>query len=161
MRRVWLRNNDLQVELGQPEATDEKHDLYARYLENEHDGTMSGTHDEFMDFLYGSPVDTIEFRYWLGRRLIGVSLADRCPGLLSSVYMYYDPRYRRRSLGTYSVLWEIQHAADRGLDYYYLGYTVADCAKMSYKANFRPHELLSPDGQWMREEESTRHDAND
>jgi arginine-tRNA-protein transferase len=153
MKRVWIRNSDLRVELGHPEATDEKHEMYARYLASEHDGTMCGSREEFMDFLYDSPVDTIEFRYRLGRRLIGVSLADRCPGLLSSVYMYYDPKFRRRSLGTYSVLWEIQHAADCGLAYYYLGYTVAGCSKMSYKSNFRPHEVLMPNGTWKREQD--------
>ncbi len=161
MRRVWRANHDLRVELAPLEPTAEKHDLYRRYLKSEHDGTMTGSYDEFMDFLYGSPVETVEFRYLLGRRLIGVSLADQCPGLFSSVYMYYDPEYRRRSLGTFSVLWEIQHARDIGLDYYYLGYTVAGCPKMSYKANYRPHELLMKNGHWVREGLSTGYDAND
>jgi arginine-tRNA-protein transferase len=116
---------------------------------------MTGSQEEFLSFLYRSPVDTLEFCYFLGRRLIGVSLADACPDLLSSVYMYFDPHYRRRSLGTYSILWEIQYARQRQLSYYYLGFYVGACRKMSYKASFRPFELLGPDGSWRR----TRGDA--
>ncbi|UCG16175.1 MAG: arginyltransferase [Phycisphaerales bacterium] len=156
MRRVWRRNLDLRVEIGPPEPTDDKLDIYARYLEHQHDGTMTGSRDEFHEFLYDSAVDSLEFRYLLGRRIIGVSLADRCPRLLSSVYMYFDPDYRRRSLGTYSLLWEIRYAADTGLDYYYLGYYVAGCPKMSYKADFKPHELLQPDGTWAPQGQATQ-----
>jgi len=150
-RRIWRRNLDVRVEVGRPGPTEEKHDVYVRYLRDRHDGAMTGGREEFVAFLYGSPVDTLEFRYRLGRRLVGVSLVDRCPGLLSSVYMYYDPDDRWRGLGTHSILWEIFYSRDHGLEYYYLGYRVAGCPKMSYKANFRPHELLGPDGAWVSE----------
>lgn len=148
MRRVWRANRDLRVEVGAVELSDEKLDLYARYLEHQHDGTMTGTPEEFANFLCRSPVETIEFRYCLGRRLLGVGVADRCPGALSSVYMYFDPEHRRRSLGTYSVLYETRYCADHGLDYYHLGYYVAGSGKMNYKARFKPCQALRTDGAW-------------
>jgi arginine-tRNA-protein transferase len=157
-KRVWRRNLDLRVEVGRPEPTDERYDVYVRYLRDRHNGTMTGSREEFVDFLYDSPVDTLEFRYRLGRRLVGVSLVDRCPEVLSSVYMYFDPDDGCRGLGTYSILWEIFYARDRGMEYYYLGYRVAGCPRMSYKANFRPHELLGPDGTWISESEMTSGD---
>jgi arginine-tRNA-protein transferase len=63
--------------------------------------------------------------------------------------MYFDPEFARRSLGTYSLLWECKHALDCGLQYYYLGYYVADCPKMSYKAAFRPAEMRIETGEWV------------
>jgi len=149
MRRIMRQNSDVAVEVGKPEPSDEKFDLYQRYLEGQHDGSMSRSYDAFRDFLYDSPLSTFEFRYRLDGRLVGVSILDRCPKGLSSVYMYYDPDLPRRSLGTFSILWEIAECRRRDLRYYYLGYYVAGSRTMAYKARFRPAEILVDDNRWI------------
>ena len=156
MRRVWRRNVDVSVELGEPVPTDRKFALYRRYLDAHHDGAMARTYESFREFLYDSPIRlggrTCEFHYCLGERLIGVSLADRWPGGLSSVYMYFDPELSLRSLGTFSVLWEIEYCRREGLPYYYVGYYVAGGKKMAYKSRFRPNEILAgdpPQADWV------------
>ena len=60
MRRVWKRNADVHVEIGVAESTDEKHALYVRYLQDQHDGTMSTKRTAFDDFLYRAPVPAVE-----------------------------------------------------------------------------------------------------
>jgi arginine-tRNA-protein transferase len=149
LRRVWRKNADLHITLSTPEPTDDKFDLFHRYLDAQHDKTMGRTFETFRDFLYDSPTQTIEFSYFLGRRLVGVSLADRCPNGLSSVYMYFEPDCAARSLGTYSVLWEMDYGRREGLSYYYLGYHVAGCGKMSYKSRFHPYQILVGDDRWV------------
>ncbi len=141
MRRVRRRNADVDASLGEPLPTDEKYEVYRRYLAHQHDGTMSEEYDAFRSFLYQSPTDTAEVCYRLCGRIAAVSIVDRVPGGLSSVYTYFDPRDRRRSLGTYSALWEIEYCRREGLPYYYFGYYVAGCSKMAYKARFRPNEI--------------------
>ena len=151
MRRVWRRNIDLRVELADPIPTDDKFALFCRYLDAQHDEAMARTYESFCEFLYDSPIHldgrTCEFRYCLGERLVGVGLADRWPGGLSSVYMYFDPEFSVRSLGTFSVLWEIDYCRQEGLRYYYVGYYVAGNQKMAYKSRFRPNEILVGDRQ--------------
>ena len=149
MARVARRNADVRVECHKPCATDEKFELYQAYLDAQHDGTMPRTYESFHEFLYDSPTDTCELDYLLGERLIGVSVTDRIPGGLSSVYMYFDPGMSARSLGTFSVLWEIEYCRRERLAYYYLGYYVAGCQSMAYKSRFRPHEVLVGDGRWV------------
>ena len=149
MRRVWQRNADVRVSHIDLSPTPEKFDLFCRYLESQHDGLMSRSYESFLDFLYDSPTDSGEFEYRVGDRLVGVGVIDRCPGGLSSVYMYFDPAWGHRSLGTYSILWEIDHCRRHDLPYYYLGYYVAGSRTMEYKARFKPHEILGPDGCWV------------
>jgi len=149
MRRVRRRNADVRVEPCTPVPTCEKHALYARYLACQHDGAMSAEFDAYVEFLYDSPFETVEFVYRLGDRIIGVSLADGCADGLSSVYMYFDPDQGRRSLGTFSILWEIDECRRRGLPYYYLGYFVAGCRTMAYKARFRPNQVLVANRRWV------------
>ena len=152
MRRVRGRNGDVTVTCARPETDAEKLVLFRRYLEARHDGTMTGSPEEFEEFLYTSPVSTIEFQYRLGQRLIGVSLADRGPRSLSSVYMYFDPEYAERSLGSFSILWEIEFCVSAGLPYYYLGFYVAGSRTMAYKARYRPCEVLRAHRHWVAPE---------
>ncbi|MEK6675169.1 MAG: arginyltransferase [Planctomycetota bacterium] len=149
LRRVWRMNHDVQVEVGTPTSTHEKFALFQRYLEARHDGAMARTVEAFEEFLYHSPTETLEFRYTLEDHLVAVSIADRCSDGLSSVYHYYDPDLHKRSLGAYSVLWEVEWCRQVALDYYYLGFYVAGSKTMSYKARFRPHELLNELGRWV------------
>lgn len=149
-RRVLRRNADIRVAIGTPKCGWRKAQLYSRYLSELHDNVMSGTYDELRRFLYESPTDTLEMRYYLDHQLVGVGIVDHTPQALSSVYFYFDPDHRHRSLGTFSILREIGECRARGLAYWYAGYYIRDCRKMNYKAGFRPHELLSPDGVWLR-----------
>lgn len=148
-RRCGARNADVSVEVGLPEPSEEKHRLYQRYLDARHDGQMDGSLFEFHDFLYTSAVDTIEVLYRAGGRLIGVGIADVEPLSMSAVYCYFAPEEARRAVGVFNVLWMIEECRRRGLPHLYLGYYVRDCGRMSYKAGYRPCEVLEPDGRWV------------
>ena len=111
---------------------------------------MSGSLEDFCAYLCDSSVDTREISYWFEDVLLGVGIIDVCPLSVSTVYFYFEPDHGRRSLGVYSALWEIRHAAEHNIPYYYLGYYVRDARTMRYKTRFRPHERLGPDGVWRR-----------
>jgi arginine-tRNA-protein transferase len=148
-RRCWKRNSDLVVCVAKAQATAEKFELYARYVRQRHGREEDATPEAFIRFLYESPVETIEMEYRDGSgKLLGVGICDRADQALSSVYFYFDPSERRRGLGMYGILWEIEHARREKLPYYYLGYWINGCPTMHYKARFGPHELLGADGVW-------------
>ena len=147
-RRCRARNQDVEVAAGRPSPTAEKHALYQRYLAARHDGQMDGSDLEFHGFLYSSEIRTVEFEYRVQGRLLGVALVDQEPLALSAVYFYFDPTESRRSPGVFNVLWLADECRRRDLPYLYLGYYVAGSATMSYKASYRPHEVLQPDGRW-------------
>jgi arginyl-tRNA--protein-N-Asp/Glu arginylyltransferase len=149
-RRCARRNADLAMEVRPAEPTDEKFDLYRRYSVARHRGNEEPPDREsFESFPYRSPVDTLEFVYRDGTgRLLGVGICDVSRHALSSVYFYFEPAESRRGLGTYGALREIAFAQEAGIPYYYLGYWIEPCRSMRYKTEFRPFELLHPDGRW-------------
>ncbi len=151
-RRAWKRNQDLCITSDNPDLTDEKFDLYCRYVRDWHNRGEEANRESLEQFLYDSPTETLEFAYRApDGRLIGVGICDVSGESLSSVYFYFDPTDHARALGTFSAVYEIEWAKVRRLSHYYLGYWVSGCAAMSYKANFRPHELLDECGVWKSE----------
>ena len=155
-RRVLRQNADIVLQVGRPEATREKWELYEHYQRDWHGKPVSETDlAGFVTFLYRSPVETLEFEYrdkW--GKLLGVGICDLCPRSLSSVYFYFDPREAWQSLGTYSAMREIAWAREQGLEHWYAGYWIKTCGTMAYKSRFRPCEVLQTDGRWRRLGES-------
>jgi arginine-tRNA-protein transferase len=147
-RRCWKRNADVSATVGAPEATAEKHALYRRYLEARHDGQMSGSWDEFREFLHEAPPFAREVVFRVEGRLLGAGLYDALPDALSAVYFYFDPDLSARSPGKLNVLWLLAECRRLGLPWLYLGYHVAGSPSMDYKAGFGPHQVLGPDDQW-------------
>lgn len=149
-RKALRRNADVTVELGPLEPTEEKrrlHDAFVRARFADRDGGF-GSLAEYAQCFGTSPVTTREMRLRLGERLVGVGIIDLLPDVVSSVYFFFDPAESRRSLGTFSALRELQLARETGRRYLYLGYWIAGCREMAYKARFRPCEVLGPDGAW-------------
>jgi arginyl-tRNA--protein-N-Asp/Glu arginylyltransferase len=158
-RRSVKMNSDLIISESVPELTDEKFELYRRYLIQWHgrDPAKADNRQAMEEFLYQSPVRTIEFSYRKpDGRLIGVGIADLCEQALSTVYFYFDPAESARSLGTFSALHEIDWCRSAGISLYYLGYWIRGCETMRYKSRFKPAEVLKPDGSWVQLVEDDR-----
>jgi arginine-tRNA-protein transferase len=131
-------------------ATAEQYALFQRYQSARHgDGDMATM--SFYDYramVEDTPIETsvVEFRD-ADETLVGACLTDRLSDGLSAVYSYFHPDLHRRSLGSFAILWLIHRARELALPYVYLGYWVPESRKMSYKARFRPCEVLQG-GAW-------------
>jgi arginine-tRNA-protein transferase len=146
-RRCLGRNAHIRLEIGTPAVSSAHLKLFNAYHADMH-SRRGWPHrqvgaDEYVEsFLVGTWPFAREFRYYDGARLVGVGLVDEFASGLSSVYFYHDPQWRPLGPGTFSILREISHARETGRPWHYLGYWIAGCASMSYKARFGPHELL-------------------
>lgn len=147
-RRTTRKNQDVRAEFAAPTFRTDSYELYRRYLRHQHPGTPQDESEQsFRDMLYGDVVGSLEARYFVGERLIGVSLLDVCAQSLSTVYHFFEPELRERRIGVFSVLAEIEHARQFQIPYYYLGYWVKNAKTMHYKADYGPHEVLVS-GHW-------------
>ncbi len=100
--------------------------------------------DEYEAFLVEGAVDAFELRYVLDGRLVGVAIVDRGEHAWSAVYTFYEPELppalRSLSIGTFSVLTQIERARAEGVRWLYLGLAVHGNAHMRYKLDYLPHE---------------------
>jgi leucyl-tRNA---protein transferase len=147
-RRCLKRNAHIRAEIAQPAVSREHMRLFNSYHADMHDRRgwphKRVTADEYVEsFLVGTWEFAREIRYFDGGRLVGVGLMDEVASGLSSVYFYHDPAWRPLGPGTFSILKEIEHARETSRPWHYLGYWIAGCDSMNYKARFGPHELLT------------------
>lgn len=74
--------------------------------------------------------------YFVDDQLIAIAVLDILPTTVSSVYFIWDPDYAHLGLGTVSAIRELVMAKILRKDHYYMGFYIADCDKMVYKAKF-------------------------
>lgn len=143
-KKIWRRNQDLEVVVDKPRVTDEIYTLYRDYIEARHaDGDMyPPTREQYQSFLVDNYSAGLFIEFRLAGKLLAVAVTDQLDNAYSAVYTFYDPREARRSLGVFSILVQIEQAKQAQLDYLYLGYWIKQCRKMNYKLQYRPIEIL-------------------
>lgn len=153
--RAWQRNQgEVTVIIADPGVSRAKLRLYDRFHTFQSAQKGWPLHapkdaDDYYSSFVDNPFPTLEWSYYLGKRLIGVGYVDDLPGCLSAIYFFYDPEHRERSLGVFNVLSILAYARSRQIPYVYLGYFVEGCGSLEYKANYQPNQTLTPLGTWL------------
>ncbi len=148
-RRTWIKNSDLLV-TEKPARFEQAHyELYLRYQNIRHSGgnMAQSSQDEYIQFLSSPWSDTRFYEFSLESQIVAVAVVDYFEDALSSVYTFFDPEMKNRSLGSYAILWEIELARRASKSLLYLGYWIPSCRKMSYKNQYKPTEAYK-NGRW-------------
>ena len=148
-RRIRNTNRDLSVRLGAARATPEQFRLFWTYQHLRHADSEMATmsYREYRGMVEDTTVRTevAEFRDEMGS-LVAAALIDRLDDGISAVYSFFDPHQRKRSLGSWSILWLVDECRRQREPYVYLGYWIAGSPKMAYKARFPALEHLTAAG---------------
>ncbi len=147
-RRARRKAAGLRVTVGPPVVDDERLALYHRWhadreAAREWSPSALDAREYAIQFAFPHPAAReVTYHDDDGGRLVGVGICDEAPRAWSLVYFFYEPAYAERSLGIANVVIGIEIAASRGIPYVYLGYSVAGCPSLRYKAAFGPREEL-------------------
>ena len=134
-RRLLKRNKEIfDVHIGPASAvTREMREVNKRYMRAHPDKSRSDL--EFHVGYYPEKrfINTQQIEVYKEGVLVAFSYFDlgrKCAYAKAGIY---DPHYRAYSLGTYTMLLEVQWAAENGVDYYHPGYFSNDYPVFNYK----------------------------
>jgi arginine-tRNA-protein transferase len=141
------RNKETEIIIQKPSLTQAHIDLYNKYHHFKHHkddwSHRNISPREYKEnFVEGAHNFGKEVLFFRDNKIVGVDLIDILDDGISSIYFYYDPDYPRLSLGTYSLLYQVELAKVLELPWVYLGYWVDGCKAFAYKPNFQPQEIL-------------------
>jgi len=146
-KKAIKRNKNTEIIIQQPTLSQAHIELYNKYHAYKHQQD-DWTHRNISpreyreNFVEGAHDFGKEILYIVDGNLVGVDLIDILDDGISSIYFYYDPDYLNLSLGTYSLLYQIELAKVLELEWIYLGYWVDGCKAFAYKTKFEPQEIL-------------------
>ncbi len=152
MRRTKRRNDQLlEMDVGRVQCDQERAQLFNLHRKTRGLGQSSNQIDpDDYQWAFGRTCfDTFEIAYRLNGELVCLAIVDQGDQAISAVYTFYDPLQPKLSLGTYSILKQIEFCQHNNKRYLYLGFFIGECKHMTYKARFLPHERLI-NGDWHR-----------
>jgi arginine-tRNA-protein transferase len=151
LRRVLNKNSDLKTVIRPMRITPEKSDLYDKYNYLRHRRPPGKPLLEIFKYLSNENSKKMELCIFSGDRLVACSFFEEGAYALYSTMAFWDVGETARSLGTLTILREIEYARRKDMFYYYLGHFYAQNPNYHYKARFGGLELFNWDNErWVQ-----------
>src|SRR5690606_13929396 len=136
-RRNLRINSDLTVERRPIKIDNATEELFHRHKQRFKHSVPRTLYDFLSIKPDVLPTEAQEFRVYSDERLIAVSFFDLGATSVSGIYGMFEPGETHRSLGTFTMLKEIEFAIETGRRFYYQGYAYAGESFYDYKKRFR------------------------
>lgn len=133
-RKICKSNARFQRSIAKAILTEEKEDLFARYKQT----VAFNAAPNLQHLLYGNApdagiYDTYEVTIHDDGKLIACGFFDLGVDSTAGICCFYDPAYKKYSLGKYLIYLKIDYAIGLGKQYFYPGYFVPGYAFFDYK----------------------------
>ena len=132
-RQLFRLNARFTATVGPFRHTAEYETLYARYYQAVDFDTAASLEDLLLAGATHSIFNTQVVEVRDGDRLIAAGIFDLGSATMAGIVNFYDPAYRKYSLGKYLLLLKTEYARRQQLAYYYPGYLVQGYPKFDYK----------------------------
>jgi arginine-tRNA-protein transferase len=147
-RRNLRQNADLRVEIGPIDITPEAERLFDRHKRRFNSGIPASIYDFLSHEPALVPCRGMQIAVFDDDTLVAVSYFDVGEAACSGVYAMFEPESATRGLGTFTMLNEIEFAAESGKSFYYQGYSYSGNSFYDYKRRFRGTECFDWRGNW-------------
>jgi len=140
-KKLARQNSIFRLEIKQAVLDDEKENLFALYRKN----VAFEASASLQMLLFGKANRTIYNTYEVvvydDDRLIAAGFFDLGAASAEGITSFYDPAYRKYSLGKYLIFQKINFCKKRGLQYFYPGYFVPGYSFFDYKLDIGKEAL--------------------
>ncbi|RAX54109.1 arginyltransferase [Helicobacter sp. 16-1353] len=148
-KKIINKNKIININIEIPTYSLEKVELYNKYHTNMNIKKKweynQIDRDKYIHmFIDGKQNFGKEIDYYIDDKLIGVAFVDilKVKRAMSAIYFFYDHDYSHLSLGTFSILKQLEIAKMLNLKYFYPGYWIKNHHSLGYKERFKPFEIL-------------------
>ena len=143
-KRVLKKNKGLKIKVINSKSNKKNYELFQKYLKFKHKNAEMEkmSYLDYRTMLEVTPSKTKLLEIYNNNNIVGAVLFDIYINSISAIYSYYDPKYKKSSLGTFLILNLIKLSKKKNKKYLYLGHYIKQCKKMSYKIKFKPIEIL-------------------
>ncbi|RDU63491.1 arginyltransferase [Helicobacter sp. MIT 14-3879] len=148
-KRIIKNNSHIKIEIQNPIYDPQKIILYNKYhkimnIKKGWDYNQIDKSRYIYMFIEGQMSFGKEICYYIDDKLIGVAFVDilNHTKSMSAIYFFYDHDYSYLSLGTFSILKQVEIAKMLDIKYLYPGYWIKDHYSLGYKERFKPFEYL-------------------
>ena len=132
-RKIFRINSGFRTEIKKASVNPEKEALFSKYKEGiSFDASPSLNH-----LLFGTAAhtiyDTLEVNIYDDDKLIASGFFDIGDISAAGISSFYDPAYKKYSLGKFLIYLKIEYCKNLGLKYFYPGYFVPGYTLFDYK----------------------------
>ena len=146
-RRILRKSKKFKIKIFKPSINEKRIELYNKYhsfMNNKKNWSHNIINKELykQSFIDNASNFGYELVYYDDDKIVAIDFIDIINDGISAIYFFYDPDYSSYSLGKLSIYYQIQKAKELKLKWIYMGYYVEECPSLSYKANYKPYQLL-------------------
>ena len=132
-KKIIENCSHFEVSVKPVNVTQEMEDLYKLYKAGIHFDAASNVRQWLYEAADGNVFDTYMIEIKDGGELISVGIFDKGKRSIAGIMNFYNPLYKKYSLGKYLMLLKIKYAQDKKIKWYYPGYIVPGYPKFDYK----------------------------
>ncbi len=140
-QKLSKRNAGFRVEFQKASITPTKEALYLSYKKNITFEPSASLHSLLFGKATHNIFDTQEVNIFDGKKLIASGFFDIGKMSAAGITSFYDPDYKKYSLGKYLIYLKIEYCRNRGLQFFYPGYFVPGYSLFDYKLEIGKHDL--------------------
>lgn len=147
-KRVLSRNKDVAVRIEPVDITSEVKVLFHRHKRRFKQHPPDSLYSFISEDPALEPSTTFQQSVRMDDRLLAAGFFDIGENAVSGIYTSFEPDERRRSLGIFTILKEIEYAMLNGKEFYYQGYCYSGSSFYDYKKLFHGTEGFDWNGNW-------------
>lgn len=132
-KKLQKLNASFGIEIKKASITPFKENLYSKYKTSITFETADSLDALLLDEQEHNVYDTHEICIYDKDRLIAVGYFDLGENSAAGIVSFYDPEYRKHSLGKYLIYSKVNYCKAQGLSYFYPGYFAPHYAMFDYK----------------------------
>jgi leucyl-tRNA---protein transferase len=132
-KKLYKQNARFRTAIGPAIFSEEKETLYHKYRQSIAFDASSSIHQLMFGSTSFNIYNTYEVCIYDESKLIGCGFFDIGNNSAAGITSFYDPEYKKNSLGKYLIYMKIDHCKSLGLHHFYPGYFVPGYSHFDYK----------------------------